>query len=707
MAAIEDLVAEVAEPDLRMRLEAAVRSLKEHKRFGLVFEEHVPEVVAVPGVLPVEGDTVVDRRDPESNLLRVVRALKRVADVEPIDGSGAERRSLSDLHVVRRFGEPTYPALTPIGAVGTRLPGASTHSVISGENFHVLQMLRYLYVGKFDCVYIDPPYNTGNPDWKYNNRFVDGNDTWRHSKWLAMMEKRLVLAKSLLKPDGVLVVTIDEHEVHHLGMLLERVCPSAVRQMVTIVNNPKGVTRPGTVRFSRVEEYAFFCFFGESRVTGRGDDFLTPGVSEDDPASSVGKAPRWKGLLRSGTNARRADRIHMFFPVLIDADRKAVVGAGDPLYDTDPDPDAPIDGHAAAWPIRSDGTFGNWGVGPATLRTLIEQGFVSVGTYDSKRRTWPLTYLSEDLRAQLSAGVLEVASYDPVANVVDVRYTEEGSRRLKTVWHRSRHDAGVGGSDVLAALLGSGRRFDFPKSVYAVRDTLAALTRHRPDALILDFFAGSGTTLHATVLLNAEDGGSRRCVLVTNNEVEDAVARGLRKEGVFPGDPEWECRGVFESVTRPRTEAVISGRAPSGEPLQGVHLGGRALSEGFEERAEFYRLTYLDPDQVDLGWQFEAVLPALWLRAGAVGDRPEFEPVDSMVFPGGTNFAVLFDEGRIREFARRVADDALITHVYLITDSTEAFAEMKALLPAGRDVSMLYRDYLRSFAINGEVLGEA
>src|SRR6185295_18547061 len=98
------------------------------------------------------------------------------------------------------------------------------HAVLDGENFHALQLFVYLYEGQVDCIYIDPPYNTGARNWKYNNRYVDSNDQYRHSKWLAMMKKRLWLARRLLKPNtGVLIVTIDEHEVHHLGMLLERV----------------------------------------------------------------------------------------------------------------------------------------------------------------------------------------------------------------------------------------------------------------------------------------------------------------------------------------------------------------------------------------------------------------------------------------------------------------------------------------------------
>lgn len=706
MALIEDLVSEVADPDLRMQLQAAVRALKSHKRFGLVFEDHIPEMAIIPDAPISAGDIVIDRTLLESEMYRVTNLTSRAADVEPLGGSETERKWLRNLRLVRRFGEPIYPSLAPIGSVGDA-GDKRMHSVICGENYHALQLLLYLYEHTVDCIYIDPPYNTGDRSWRYNNHFVDGNDTFRSSKWLAMMEKRLWLAKRLLKPDGVLVVTIDEHEVLHLGMLLERVFSEADRQLITIVNNPKGVTRPGTVRLSRVEEYAFFCFMGDARVTGRGDDLLTPGVSDDDPVTTVGQRPRWKGLLRSGTNARRADRIHMFFPVLIDPERGAVVGAGDPVYDIEPDPEKKVDGYCAAWPIRSDGSWGNWGVSPATLRTLIEKGYVSVGSYDPRRKTWPLSYLSEDLRAQLASGVLDVVSYDEEKNVVDVVFTEEASRRLKTVWHRTRHDAGVGGTDILRSLLGDTRVFDFPKSVYAVKDTLAALTRHNPDALILDFFAGSGTTLHATLLLNAEDGGSRRCILVTNNEVDDKIASSLIDRKVYPFDKKWEAEGIFEAVCRPRCTAAITGHRTDGTELEGSYLSGRPYAKGFDETVEFYRLTYLDPDQVDLGWQFEAILPALWMRAGAVGPRPEFEAKGQMVIPKGSNFGVLFAESAIRKFVASLEKRPEVTHVYLRTDSPESFAEMRALLRPGLDCSMLYRDYLRTFKINTEASGEA
>src|SRR4029077_7195650 len=121
-----------------------------------------------------------------------------------------------------------------------RAPGKPYHTLINADNFHALQLLLYCYEGKVDVIYIDPPYNTGARDWKYSNDYVDKTDTFRHSKWLSMMKKRLLLAKRLLKPDGVLIVTIDEHEVQHLGVLLEQHFAEYSRQMVTIVINEKG-----------------------------------------------------------------------------------------------------------------------------------------------------------------------------------------------------------------------------------------------------------------------------------------------------------------------------------------------------------------------------------------------------------------------------------------------------------------------------------
>jgi adenine-specific DNA-methyltransferase len=279
------------------------------------------------------------------------------------------------------------------------------------------------------------------------------------------------------------------------------------------------------------------------------------------------------------------------------------------------------------------------------------------------------------------------------------RKLKKDVRRHKTVWWERRHDAGVHGTNVVNNLLGKRGLFPFPKSVYAVQDSLAAVVRNRPNALILDFFAGSGTTFHATCLLNAEDGGSRRSVLVTNNEVEERTARELQKQGIFRGNPEFEKHGIFTQVTRPRCETVVTGLRADHTKVGGAHIDGRPFAQGFEENVEFFRIDYLDPDEVDLGTQFEAIFPSLWLSAGGVGVRPKMNDPDMLVPASGT-YAVLYREERFRKFLAAITGREDLTHVWIVTDSEDAFAEMRAALRPDLVTSMLYRDYLRNFRIN-------
>ena len=700
MSKIEDLISEIADPRLREEIAREVAALKKQKKFGLVFEDHIPEQVQLPGLPIKEGLRVVRRGGNNKEVFLVEEVFGNgKARIRRENGDPApepETVKASDLVVIKRFGEPIYPTLVPVASL-TRAPGKPYHTLINADNFHALQLLLYCYAGQVDVIYIDPPYNTGARDWRYNNDYVDAGDEWRHSKWLSFMKKRLLLARRLLRPDvGVLVVTIDEHEVHHLGVLLEEILPDAYRQMVTIVVNPKGVTQG---RFSRVEEYAHFSFLGAAGVTGRGDDLLTP-VSDEEADSDK---PRWKGLLRSGTNARRVDRPGLFYPVLLDTDRQAVVGAGDLLPpDQEPDLHAKINGLTAAWPIRSDGSFGNWGVGPKTLRTLVSNGYVALGRHDLLRETWGISYLSKKPQNQIAAGMLEIVSYDERRNVVDVRYTRTPERQIKTVWHRTAHDAGAYGSDMVRSALGSTGLFSFPKSLYAIQDTLAALLRERPHALVLDFFAGSGTTYHAIALLNASDGGARRCMLVTNNEVSDEAARKLLAEGHFPGDPAFERHGICEAVTWPRCKYVTQGHRDDGTPLPGSYLDGREMKEGFEENIEYFKLGFLDPHEVAYGEKFEAILPILWLMAGAKGERETARGYGKWFIPKESPFAVLIKEEHFADFRRELEKRPDIAWVFLVTNSEEAYREMAAALPGRPQTKMLYKSYLDNFRINTE-----
>jgi len=308
MARVDDLIAQVPDKTLRLRLQAALTDMKRRQRFGLVFEEHIPETTSLVS-FPVQVGATVQRRSDMNGKQQLYQVknvtAKGKVTIEPELGGPVETEDARDLMVVKRFGDPIFPALTSLGSVQRAAATKPHHAVINGENFHALQLLVYLYEGQVDCIYIDPPYNTGARDWKYNNRYVDNNDVWRHSKWLSFMEKRLKLAKRLLKTDGVLIVTIDANEVHHLGMLLERIFPDVRRQMVSICINPSGVSGEG---LSRVEEYAFFCFLGSAEPVKTSDDLLTVN-SENNEAPATWESTRrrralWAWVSRSTGRTR-------------------------------------------------------------------------------------------------------------------------------------------------------------------------------------------------------------------------------------------------------------------------------------------------------------------------------------------------------------------------------------------------------------------
>ena len=533
MARIEEKIAEIADKTLRQTIAEEVAKLKKTTRFGLVFEEHQPEVVPIYGKRIKRGERVAQKTGNLSEIWRVVsvkdgQALCELEKTAKAAVGTRESFPTQQLVVIRSMGETIYPSLTPVDSVSNGDPAAPHHVLIEADNYHALQLLVFPYEGKVDCIYIDPPYNTGARDWKYNNDYVDKNDQWQHSKWLTFMAKRLRLAKRLLNPaTGVLIVTIDEHEVHHLGCLLAQEFPDATVQMATIVINQKGVAQGG---LPRAEEYALFVFMPEATVPPAADDLLSPERAD----SKRFQTPRWEWLLRGGTNSKREDRPGLFFPIHIDPMRRAIVSIGDPLPMGEVPDQTAVD-NTVAWPFRTDHTLGNWRVSPPTLRQLHAQGFVRLGGYDEARKTWTVLYLGEKARRQIEEGTIRIVGRDAESGAVTVEYTEGQQRSIKTVWHRSTHDAGTYGSSLLRNILGEGGRFAFPKSIYAVRDAVAAVVGNQPNALLVDFFAGSATTLNAVNLLNATDGGQRQCILVTNNEVSEEESRTLTTQGFQPG----------------------------------------------------------------------------------------------------------------------------------------------------------------------------
>lgn len=466
--------------------------------------------------------------------------------------------------------------------------------MIEADNYHALQLLEYLYAGKVDCIYIDPPYNTGAKDWKYNNDYVDGNDSYRHSKWLSMMQKRLKLAKRLLNPkDSVLIVTIDEKEYLHLGCLLEEL--------------------------------------------------------QESP--------------------------NLFYPVWVNEKAKKIEAVGDPLplsvdrHDVEKKPPKP--GLRAVWPIRTDNTEGRWQLGFDTLKNYLEQGIAKLGSYNKKRDQWAIVFLKKKQKEQLANGAIIAKGRDSDGSLI-LEWNEnvEQDREPKTMWVRDWHDASTYGTNLIDKIIPK-RDFAFPKSLYAVQDTIRFFVFNKPSALIVDFFAGSGTTLQAVNLLNVEDGGQRRCIMVTNNEVSVEEAKILTAKGLHPGDEAWDKLGIARYVTWPRTVCSIEGHDINGSPLKGNYVGNnQPMADGFKANAVFFKLGFLDKTTVSLGRQFQELLPVIWMKAGAIGPCPslDVEQLPAMMILSKNKFAVLLDENYFSEFEEKVNHDSRIETVSFVCE---------------------------------------
>jgi len=695
MAAIDDLLKRVDDPALRDALTREFLSVRDDKQFGLVFERHLPESVRLPGHPVRKGLLVEERGEKDSPRWTVRKVSKGQATISrSVDKKMVtETRPVEELVAVRQFGEPIYPGLKSIDKI-ERGGDKPWHSVINAENYHALEALRYSYAGQVDCIYLDPPYNSGARDWKYNNDYVDGEDAYRHSKWLSFMEKRLRLAKTLLNSeDSVLIATIDEKEYLRLGLLLEEVFPETNIQMVSIVINPKGTARYN--EFSRVEEYAFFVFIGSARLQVTGSDMLT----NRDYASETDV--RWRGLARTGRKGLRPNNPGSWYPIFLNNSDGSIHSIGDaiPMGVSESTVDAPT-GTTPAWPPTKDGHQYSWSVVPETLRSIQSRGGLKTGNVNLERGSYPFYYLSSGAFEKIDRGEILIKGRGKQGEVI-VEFAEGlKSAAPRSVWNQVSHDAGSHGTGLLQKLL-PGRKFPFPKSLYAVEDCLRFFTKSKPDALVLDFFGGSGTTCHAVARLNRQDGGRRQSIVVTNNEVSEGESAVLRAEGHCPGQPEWESQGIFEYVTKPRVTAAITGRSPEGEAILGDYkfIDEFPIGEGFAENIEFLELTYEDRDRVSLGAAFEAIAPLLWMRAGAVGPRID-KREGSWALPEKAVYGVLFGPAGWRDFVNAVNASDVVSHAFIVTDSNSVFQQVVRELPPSVEPVRLYENYLDSFEIN-------
>lgn len=692
MAALQELIAKIENPELRAQIQEAADKALKHKQFGLVFEEHLPECTPLYDVPIRKGIKVSVRNGKANETYTVLKIADGKALCLPKNSSEAVEFDVDDIVTTAELGDPIYPCLQLLEEVCNAPDCELWHTLIEADNYHALQLLEYLYAGKVDCIYIDPPYNSGATDWKYNNKYVDENDEYRHSKWLSMMEKRVKLAKKLLNPhDSVLIVTIDENEYLHLGCLLEEVFPEAKIQMISSVINPKGA--PGAKNFIRVDEYIFYVQIGEAlpQKVALSDDFR---MNASDKRAN--KLIRWQGLAK--TQYSREHAPGCFYPIYLNEDMTHIVEVGDPIgRGVDRNSIPPKQGCVTVWPInKASGAEAQWSLSAPLLRNNLSKGYVRV----AKGGTGGIYYLTAGVIKQIEDGDYEVIGRDSDGSIIIDESGYEYKFVPGTAWRVTSHDATRYGSDLLTKLIPD-RKFPFPKSLYAVHDAIRFFVTNKPNALIIDFFAGSGTTLHAVNLLNAEDGGSRRCIMVTNNEISAEERKGFEARGIKQGDLEWEARGIARYVTWPRTVCSIEGHDVNGNPLKGNYIGSDIpMAEGFKTNAAFFKLGFLDKTKVSLGMQFKELLSTLWMKAGAIGKCPIIDAsVPDMLILPENKMAILNDENQFGVFAEKLTEHPEIDVVYLVTDYEGSFVAMTREFP-GKTTYQLYRDYLDNFRLN-------
>lgn len=490
-----------------------------------------------------------------------------------------------------------------------------TNILIEGDNYHALSVLNYTHAGKIDVIYVDPPYNTGAKDWKYNNDYVDSNDTFRHSKWLSFMEKRLKLAKGLLSAKGVLICTIDENEHATLGLLLADIFPEKEIVCITIVHNPGGIQGKN---FSFCHEYAYF-------VYPRTGEHISSVKRHDIPPTPLRD---W-----GKENSKREGAKNCFYPIIVRENN--VIGFGDV---------SPVGFHPQKPNIEKDD-------GTTEVYPIDRNGV---------ERKWRFSRQSVE-------GIKDELIAQSVNNELVILRAKQDFR-WKTVWTDSLYNANVYGTQLLNKIISV--KFPFPKSLFAVRDSIKAAVHDKDTAVILDFFAGSGTTAHATLLLNKEDGGSRRFILCTNNEGK-----------------------IIEEVCYPRIRSVIEGV----EQLPEI--------TNIPANLRYFKTAFVSKSKVSDDTRRELVRKStemICIRENTfekVVDKKDFK----IYSDNGHTTGVLFNLDAIAEFKKKLQEQNKPVNIYVFSLSNDTYDEDfedlgldHKLCPIPESILEVYRKLFRS-----------
>lgn len=512
-------------------------------------------------ILKLDGLT----NEEKSELLGLLRKQKKYGLVWEDKPEAVEERLREDLPVLI---EDTTKAII------SEDDDAPNHILIEGDNLEALTALAYTHERKIDVIYIDPPYNTGNKDFVYNDSFVDSEDSYRHSKWLSFMNKRLKIAKKLLSEKGVVFISIDENEVANLRLLGDAIF--LPNNFVGQWNWLKSATPPAlSKKIKRTVEY-ILCW------QTSGNDLTFRGIQKTSKSNDPFTKPQ---------NSFKV----LTFPCqsIICPIKNGVIPAG--IYGTDKFPNEQLDDIVVVNgkntnPVRFSNRF-IW------LQETLDEN-INSGLYIELSKKGVLSYKRSSYNREVPPNFID--------STVGVDTTENAGRMLLEIFNNTK-------------------LFDYPKPVSLIHYLINFVDRKELN--ILDFFAGSGTTLHATMQLNAEDGGKRKCILVTNNE-----------------------NNICEEVTYERNKRVINGYTkPNGEYVEGLH----------DNNLRYYRTSFVGRNRsmknmrqlMNLSTDMLCIKEDLYAEQPKFGEQRTYKNVFRYFDNGKKRMMIIYKEDAVQQLA--------------------------------------------------------
>ena len=501
-----------------------------------------------------------------------------------------------------------------------------THILIEGDNYHALSVLNYTHEKAIDLIYIDPPYNTGATDWKYNNKYVDASDPYRHSKWLSLLSHRLMLAKNILKDTGIICVTIDDNELPRVWCLLEDIFKEQNHLGTLVIrNNPKG--RKTERKISLIHEYALF--FGRTSAAKIQKMDIAPEekthnyVKDKDGTWYLPTNLRKQGVDSLAVNkaGKVSDR---YYPIYYDP-KTGKVSTKVKL---------PI----KILPIDKDGAKRIW----RRSKDVIDEMYRAGDLWYHKTRYGDQIYFK--FRGGLDGEPPE------------------------SIWYEAKYSASEYGTQILDSIMGSREMFQYPKSPFAVMDCIKIATNTK-NAVILDFFAGSGTTGQAVLELNKEDDGKRQFILCTNDE-----------------------NNICTEICYPRIQRVMQGYK---------NMDGETV-EGLDGNLKYYKTGFVPAAPTDKNKELltKQSVEMLTLKEGTFEKVTENDSFAIYRNPDKYT-GIIFDQLSFGQFKKAVANVNIPISLYIFSlvddDFSDDFADMGGLIKICAIPESILRVYRRIF----------